>query len=435
MTRTVVKQVRLPYPHPGQQGVELEGKRFNWLSAGRRWRKTTFLMARGVTGALAGKRILWGSPTYKQMMIAWEEFDFAVGNVADFKKGDQNILFPGGGKIYLRSLDSPDNARGYTADEVLLDEAGYIHEDAYYNVIRQMLIDTGGTLWAGGTPQGRNWFWREHRAAADRDDSMAWEIPTVGCYVDAKTSELVRLVHPYENPDIPWSEIVNMFETMPQDIFRQEVLAEFIKFGGTVFRNIQPNLYSLNGQTLEERLAPHKGHMLIMTVDWAKHNDYTVASVACGDCKKELHLDRFNQIDYIFQRDRLKAVYDTVNRVCGDSAGEQPEIVLAEGNAVGEPNVELLWEDGIPVETFTMSASNKPGLIRGLATALEREEWQWIDDKAGNFEMEAYEQKSNPVTGRSTYSAPRGAHDDTVIARALMVYAEANMGHVPMMVT
>ena len=85
MTRTVVKQVRLPYPHPGQQGVELEGKRFNWLSAGRRWRKTTFLMARGVTGALAGKRILWGSPTYKQMMIAWEEFDFAVGNVADFK--------------------------------------------------------------------------------------------------------------------------------------------------------------------------------------------------------------------------------------------------------------------------------------------------------------------------------------------------------------
>jgi hypothetical protein len=392
-------------------------------------------MSRGVEGGLAGKRILWGSPTYKQMMIAWEEFEHAVGDVCDFKKGDQNILFPGGGKIYMRSLDSPDNARGYTADEVLLDEAGYIHEDAYYNVIRQMLIDTGGSLWAGGTPRGRNWFWREHRQAPDREDSMAWEIPTVGCYVDPKTSELVRLPHEYENPHIPYEEIVNMFHTMPQDIFRQEVLAHFVKFGGSVFRNIEPNLYKLNGQTLEERLAPHKGHMVQMTVDWGKHNDYTVTSVGCGDCKKELHLDRFNQIDYIFQRDRLKSVYDKVHDICSTEDIEQPELVLAEGNGMGEPNVELLWEDGIPVSTFTMSGTNKPGLIRGLATALEREEWQWIYDKAGNFEMEAYEQKTNNITGRSTYSAPKGANDDTVIARALMVYGEANMGHIPVMVT
>ena len=36
--------------------------------------------------------------------------------------------------------------------------------------------------------------------------------------------------------------------------------------------------------------------------------------------------------------------------------------------------------------------------------------------------MEAYERKVSPVTGRSQYSAPEGLHDDTVIARALMVH-------------
>ena len=413
----IVKRVRLPMPHGGQRAVLTEAKRFNWLSAGRRWRKTTLGVSIAVEACLRGETWLWGAPTYKQMLIAWEEFERSVGDVAAFRKGDQYIAFPTGGKIYMRSLDDPNNARGYTADGVILDEAGYIHEDAFYQVVRQMLIDTGGGLWALGTPKGRNWFWREHRNAEDRDDSKSWEIPTKGCKVNG--NDLVRVRHPYENPDIPWEEIVNIFNTTPQDMFRQEVMAEFVKFGGSVFRNIEPNLYTPNG--IEE----HKGHMLIMTIDWAKHNDYTVVDLGCGDCKEELLMDRFNHIDYTFQRDRIKNIYDEW----------QPEVVLAEMNALGEPNVELLWDDGIPVSTWTMSGSNKPGLIRGLATALERKEWKWIADKAATFELEAFEQKTNKSTGRSTYSAPRGANDDTVIARALMVHAEANMGHIPVMVT
>jgi len=370
-----------------------------------------------VEALLRGETGMWGAPTFKQVMIAWDELEYAVGDVAQFKKGDQNILFPTGGKLYMRSLDNPDNARGYTADFVVLDEAGYIPEDAYYQVVRQMLIDTGGTLWAMGTPQGRNWFWREHSGAPDREDAASWEIPTVGCRIEQ--GDLIRQEHAYENPNIPWSEIVSMFQTTPQDIFRQEVLAEFIKGGGEVFRNIEPCLYTPNGT---DPLKEHKDHMKILTVDWAKHQDYTVIAIACGDCRKELEMDRFNTIDYTFQRDRLKTLY----------LKWEPEIVLAEGNSIGEPNVELLWEEDIPVQTFTMSGANKPGLIRGLATALERQAWQFIRNKQATFELEAFEQKQNKFTGRSTYSAPKGANDDTVIARALLVYAEANMGHIPL---
>jgi hypothetical protein len=165
--------------------------------------------------------------------------------------------------------------------------------------------------------------------------------------------------------------------------------------------------------------------MKIMTIDWAKYKDFTVICVGCGDCRIELEMDRFNTIDYTFQRDRVKRLYDKW----------QPEVVLAEKNSIGDPNIELLWEDGIPVQGWDMTGYNKPGLIRGLGAALERESWKWLENKTATFELEAYEQKTNRNTGRSTYSAPKGVHDDTVIARALMVYAEANMGHVPVMVT
>jgi hypothetical protein len=302
---------------------------------------------------------------------------------------------------------------------VVLDEVADIKEEAYYEIVRPMLIDTGGPMWAIGTPKGRNWFWREHSAARDREDSRAWQIPTVGCRIE--NMELIREPHPLENPEVPWAEIINAYQRTPQEIFEQEYLAHFKKFGGSVFRNIQPNLYEPNGVVPED----HKGHMVIMSVDWAKHKDWTVVCVGCGDCKKELEMDRFNEIDYTVQRDRVKRLYDKW----------KPEVTLAEKNAIGEPNIELLWEDGVDVTPWNMTASSKPGLIRSLATALEREDWKFIDDKQATFELEAYEQRTNPNTGRSTYSAPKGAHDDIVIARALMVYAEANMGHAPVYIT
>lgn len=415
-----IRTVRLPYPHKGQQLVRQSARRFNWLSAGRRWRKTTLAMSIATEAALRGERWLWGAPIYKQVLVGWEEFERAVGGFADFHKVDQEIIFPTGGRVFLRSMDRPGNTRSLTADGVVLDEVGDISEEAFYGVIRPMLIDTGGPFWGIGTPRGRNWFWKEHQDAVNKEDSIAWQIPTVGCRIN-KYGELVRMPNSYENSHIRWEEIVNTFDKVPTDYFRQEIMAEFLKFGGSVFRNIKPNLSASKNAKPED----HEGHMLIMTVDWAKHNDWTVVDIGCGDCKVELEMDRFNQIDYTFQRDRIKALYDKW----------KPEIVVAEMNAMGEPNYELLWEDGIPVDGWTMSASNKPGLIRGLATALEKMEWKWLDDRQATFELEAFEQKTNPITGRSTYSAPSGANDDTVIARALMVHVEANMGHIPIAVT
>ena len=399
-------EIILPFPHKGQQAVRDGAKRFNWISAGRRWRKTTLLMTLAVETMIQGKRFFWGAPTFDQVRIGWNEMKVASNGNINFSLQRMTAELPRtGGMTIFRSLDDPDNARGHSADRAGFDETGDIKESAYYQVVRAMLIDTGGDFYGVGTPLGRNWFWRKHKGALDQEDSVSWQIPTKGCeIVDGR---LVRKPHPHENPDIAWEEIERLYTTMPMDIFKQEILAEFIENEGAVFRNI---LACLNAP-LDPDPKEHEGHTKILGLDWGKHNDFTAASLGCVDCMVELARDRFNQIDYIFQRGRLQVLCDKW----------QPDIILAESNAMGEPIIEQLQEDGLPVTGFATTASSKPPLIENLALVFEREEFQFQNDPIWTGELEVYERKVSVSTGRSQYGAPDGMHDDTVIARALML--------------
>lgn len=74
------------------------------------------------------------------------------------------------------------------------------------------------------------------------------------------------------------------------------------------------------------------------------------------------------------------------------------------------------------VSGFVITGTSKPQLVENLALALERTEWQFQADPVWTAELEAYERTVSPATGRSAYSAPSGMHDDTVMARALMVW-------------
>jgi hypothetical protein len=407
--------VRLPQPHPGQMTVRRQAKRLNILSAGRRWRKTTLVMAIAVEKALEGQSLMWGAPTFDQVRVGWDETRHAAGRVATFTQQRMEAHFPTGGRILYRSLDDPDNARGHTADGVVIDEGGDVNERAWYEVLRPMLIDTGGWAWIIGTPKGRNWFFREHVAARSRDDSAAWQVPTVGCEIDG--TRLVRKPHPMENPDVPWREIEQLWATTPERVFRQEILAEFIEGEGAVFRNIAACLAHPGD-------ADHSGHHIVCGVDWGKHADFTAISVFCADCRREVAHDRFNQIDYAFQRGRLQAL----------CARYHVEMVLAESNAMGEPVIEQLQRDGVPVRGFQTTAASKPPLIESLALAFERSEAVWLDDPVWTSELEAYERTVSGTTGRSAYSAPSGLHDDTVMARAL-AWRAADQPHATKLVT
>jgi hypothetical protein len=52
-----------------------------------------------------------------------------------------------GGQVIFRSLDSPDNVRGFSANGPAIDEVGYVKPAGWCEVLRPMLIDTGGWFW------------------------------------------------------------------------------------------------------------------------------------------------------------------------------------------------------------------------------------------------------------------------------------------------
>ncbi|MGE3913691.1 MAG: phage terminase large subunit, partial [Chloroflexota bacterium] len=218
--------------------------------------------------ALRGGTVLWTAPTYGQTKIAWDECIKMASGVATFNKTEMTASFPNHGRIIFRSMDNPANARGHTSTLVVVDEAADVKEEAWYEVLRPTLLDTRGRAWVIGTPQGRNWFWREWMIARGRDDSYAWQAPALGASIDPVSQNLVRSPHPLENPEISFDELSQIWTTTPERSFRQEILAEFLDDGGGVFRYV-------TNRILGELREPYPGRFGI-GADFARQHDFTV---------------------------------------------------------------------------------------------------------------------------------------------------------------
>ena len=378
-------------PHPSQLRVHRSPARFKVLACGRRWGKTRLGVNECLDAAARGKRAWWVAPTYKMSEVGWRPIRrIAAKAGATIRKADRTIDFANGGEIVVRSADNPDSLRGEGLDLVVIDECAYIPEAAWSEVLRPALADREGKAYFISTPKGRNWFWRLWQRGLNPDvEWESWQLPTS------------------DNPHIKPTEIEAARQMLPELTFEQEFLAEFLEHEGAVFRNI---LACMNApETTPEQ---HDGHGIYFGVDWGKQSDYTAISVGCATCHCEVARDRFNQIDYTFQRARLTAL----------AQAWKPAKILAESNSMGDPIIEVLQREGLPVEGFQTTGSSKPPLIENLALSLEKSEWQFQPDPVWSGELEAYERTVSPNTGRSQYSAPVGMHDDTVMARALMLW-------------
>jgi len=385
-------RIKLPALHAGQQSIKNNAARFNAINCGRRYGKTILGEDLFIAPAINGYPTAWFAPNYKYLIDAWADVSIYLSDIIENKnKQDYRMTLITGGILDFWTLDNPEAGRGRKYKRTIIDEAAIAPnlKVAWEQSIRQTLVDYRGDAFFFSTPKGRNYFWHICNQAKSGDPE--WK------YFHALTSE---------NPFISLEEIEAARQSLPADIFRQEYEAEFLEGEGTVFRNIDACMHA--PETTPEQ---HKGHNIVAGVDWGKQNDFTTISIGCIDCHVEIARDRFNKIDYHFQRDRLKALCDKWN----------VNQILVELNSIGEPNFEELQRDGLPVIGFKTTASSKSPLIENLALALEKEEWQFQDDIIWTSELEAYERKVSQATGRSSYSAPDGMHDDTVIARALML--------------
>lgn len=394
-------EIQVPELHSAQRQIVDEAKRFNVLACGRRFGKSLLGIELDLEPALEGYPVAWFSPTHKMLAEIWRDMTQILKPITQRTAVQEHrVELITGGIIDMWSLDAADSTRGRKYKRAVVDEAAMVpgFQDAWQAVIRPTLTDYEGDAYWLSTPRGMNFFKQGFDYGQDplMPDWASWQFPTSA------------------NPYISLDEIQKAKEELPALTFKQEFLAEFLQSEGAVFRNIEPNLTApLNAQP-----SDHAGHRIVSGLDWAQKHDFTAHSIGCADCKCELELDRFNKIEWAFQRGRIKSQCDKwgINQI------------LAEHNSIGSPNVEALQAEGLPVAVFETTALSKGPLIQSLALALERSEYQFLNNPVATAEMVAYESKVSAITGRATYSAPEGMHDDTVIARALMLKSALDRG-------
>jgi len=392
-------------PHSAQ--LEIHGARdarFRTVCTGRRFGKTLCMAAeildRG--GGDAGGDYGWVAPTYTVADRGIDAFrliapDFVriVGRMparAEFEGA------AGACRVWFLSADNPDGIRGFGFRGLVVDEAAAIPVNVWNYVLRPTLAQTLGWGVFISTPAGRNWFYDMFTRGVERQPGF-------------RSFTFPSNVSPY----FPAQEWEEARRTLPEDVFRQEYMAEFLEDSVGVFRGIDA---CLELGVRSEELGV--GGTVIVGCDIAKHTDWTVLVAIDAKTGRCLEMERFNQLDWPVQRERIATFVKRWRaRLVMDATG------------VGDPVFDDLCRVLPQVEGFKITAQTKRELVQGLMVAVEQRRVSWPASwDVMTAEMKRYEYEIGP-TGQVSYSAPSGYHDDCVMALALAVWGSARFGVAP----
>lgn len=410
-------------PHSeGQKEVLTADERFLVLCAGRRWGKTKVGAARILRETRASSKIAWWvAPTYKVVKRGYAE---VVAQIPDgmltkpappdsvFDAGRSvRLTFKNGGKIEFYSAERPEGMLGGSCDFAILDEAATMPEHVWTQILRPTLADRQGSALFISTPRGRNWFyyiWQRGQSKDTEDaEFRSWRFPS------------------RTNPTIPESEFDDMARDMPQVEYEQEVLAEFISEAAAVFRfpKGEPVIDPQTNEVVDYGPSPAivpmvmpKGHVII-GIDLAKHSDYTVLAAVNADTGYPCFHDRFNQVSWPMQRQRI---YDAIETIEEYATGTT---LMVDSGGPGDVIYDDLSEAGYDVVPINFTTF-KERMVKLLSSDLEQGRAFLHDDQVSEFEHYAYKITK---TGRWSYEASRG-HDDEVSAMLLAHWGRIHEG-------
>lgn len=299
----------------------------------------------------------------------------------------RKILKLPSGAIEFGSAQKPENLEGFNYKRYVLNEAGIILKKSslWDNTIYPMVKadDVMGKI--VGTPKGRNKFHELAVLGRSGDE-------------DYKTFKYTVYDSPY------WTEkqIEVAKRLTPELVFKQEYMAEFIEGEGMVFRKIHEVVKN------DIPTEPIEGRKYVIGVDLAKHVDFTVIIVIDELTHEVVYMDRFNQIDWVLQKGRIRAVWDRWNkgRIVVDSTG------------AGDSVFDDLKAMGLTITPFRFNNANKAEIVNNLSIAIENKDIVLPNNQQMIDELEIYEYNITKA-GNVTYSAPEGFHDDIVMALCL----------------
>lgn len=389
-------QEKMVVPHSGGQDQVMRcNARFQILDAGRRWGKTKIGAKKGLTKARKHQKTVWWiAPTYRVVKRGYREvlrqmpaglLTHTPPNDSAFDAGRAVVLkLANGSRMEFYSAERQEGMLGEGVDYAILDEAAIMPKSVWEQTVRPTLMDRKGEGLMISTPRGRNWFYYMWLRGQDADqhDYASWQFPTS--------------TNPYISPE----EIDEMEATLPRVVFEQEVLAEFVSNAAAVFRWTDSQVVTL---------SPPKGNVMV-GVDLAKSQDFTVFSAARSHDRLPCGFDRFNELSWPMQRNRLKSF---VAKLLRDGANHVT--LIMDSGGPGDPIVDDMEADGYDVVPIGFK-KHKQHMVMQLAKDLE-DGYALLPPKHLD-EFENYTYTITP-SGNYTYSAPEGQHDDVVSAKML----------------
>jgi predicted phage terminase large subunit-like protein len=271
------KIIKLPELHKNQQIVADDESRWKILCAGRRFGKTRLGVQLCIETAMQGKRAWWVAPTFSIARVGWRDimmagFDLADSLGVEVKMGDMVVNFPNGGFISVKSADNPQRLRGEGLDFLVMDEAAFVKEETWTEVLRPTLTERKGSALFISTPRGmNNWFYRLWQDADERDDWSKFKFSTV------------------DNPEIDPEELESAKREIGSLTFAQEYEAEFVNEGTQLFKQEWFRYYqpAVRGAKLDGILYEFDNMSRFATVDLATSTkqtaDYTVFTAFAHD--------------------------------------------------------------------------------------------------------------------------------------------------------
>jgi hypothetical protein len=349
----------------------------------------------------------WVAPIYRQSLIGMEYFYKILPPKphAEFKKSDMLIAMPNAhNSIEFWHGQNPYDLEGAAVDGYVFDECAKMKEQVYISG-RTTTTRTRGPIMGISTPLGKTWFYRKCMEAKEHQE---WAIR------NGKLPEKLFITAPTtENPTIGRDVIEQAQKELPDRLFRQHYLAEFID-DGTVFVNINGCVYGpkllFDGPKQLWFAEGAKSRQVVIGVDWAKSQDYTVFLAVDIVTRQIVGLHRFHRVPYTEQVRMLKMFSLKFADVL---------IINHDKTGVGSAIDDLMVHINMPYNGIVLGNANKGEFVTKLITSLEQAQifypfWQELIDELTQYEL------SMSPTGLPTYNAPPGKHDDIVCAMFLV---------------
>lgn len=269
MIKTEIKKI---YLHKFQSEAVFAKERFIALVAGLQSGKTLggSVWARIQFDTFPNDSGLIAAPTYKILTQSTlpKFFEINPDLKKYYKKGDNEILIPNRGTIFIRSTENPNVLEGMTLRWAWLDEAGQMKLDAWVNIQGRLSI-LQGKLFITTTPYTLNWLFTDFYEQAKKG-TAEYKV------VQFKSSD---------NPYFPKEEYERVKGTMDARTFRRRYDGLFEKMEGLVYDDLG------TADIVEPKKLNFKE--VIAGVDWGFNHPAAIAIIGITNDNEYYLIDEY----------------------------------------------------------------------------------------------------------------------------------------------